>query len=136
MPDRVDVADLTEDELRAVVGLAGPRAVAAATGLPFAHLLTLAPTLEPPPDSHACPACGHPRGTVPRAAHERCGWCARQRGLQQVDRARGVLAAGVHGDDAITLLSEREGVSPSRAANLLVHARRRGVPTRPAGAHR
>lgn len=122
----IDVMDLSEQDLAAIVGVMDVQTVAAATGLPVGYLgLLVATTTTPAPEyeRRGCPRCGHSSSTRYQP-HQRCRYCRHGERAEQVDAARSVLACGMDGDEARHAL-EDAGYGPTVARKLLTDARRK-----------
>ena len=119
----IDVSDLDEADLAAVVRLTSPLEVAAATGLHISYLTTLvAGGTRPAFEAFGCPGCGHPSSTRYTGRYQRCVSCRRQMRDERVGRARSVLAAGLRGREARQAIMESEPCSDWVARKLLAAA--------------
>lgn len=123
---RLDVSDLSDRQLAAVIAVTSPADVAYATGLPLAFLTALTPVPEGAADYElcGCPRCGSSCSTRYSSPHQRCLACRREMREERFGRARSVLAAGLTGDEARAHIMDTEGCSEWVARKLLTAARK------------
>ena len=120
----IDVSDLSEQDLAAVVRVPGAADVADATGLPVGYLAGLVAGDEELDESFGCPRCGSSCTTRYVSEHQRCRFCRREMRRARVDRARNVLACGLTGEEARLHLMQAEGCTEWVARKLLAAARK------------
>ena len=121
----IDVSDLTEQDLAAVVALTDPQSVAEATGLHVCYLASLVPNPAGPEcEAIGCPRCGTPSTTRYRSPYQWCRSCRRENKHERVGRACAVLAAGLRGEEALYHLMDAMGCSEWVARKLLTEARK------------